>query len=128
MFGLNMTPMIDCVFLLLIFFMTVSQISEVNFENLQLPTLKGSEDQELSTITINVMEDGTIRMGGETVTLPGVVRHVTGELAMQGNDPTRVTVVIRADQRSESRTVNEIVRALNRMDIVRVRLAVQVPQ
>ena len=41
---MNMTPMIDVTFLLLIFFMTVSQVSAVNKEQLELPQLKGSED------------------------------------------------------------------------------------
>ena len=38
----NMTPMIDIVFLLIIFFMTVSQITQVNDEPIELPKLEGS--------------------------------------------------------------------------------------
>ena len=38
---MNMTPMIDVVFLLLIFFMTVSQVSQINRERLRLPKEKG---------------------------------------------------------------------------------------
>ena len=42
---MDMTPMIDIVFLLLIFFMTVSQVSEINKIQLSLPKLEGSDDQ-----------------------------------------------------------------------------------
>ena len=44
---LNMTPMIDVVFQLLIFFMLVPHMSQVNKELLELPKLEGgTEDQE----------------------------------------------------------------------------------
>ena len=33
----DLTPMIDCVFLLLIFFMLISEITQVDFEHMQLP-------------------------------------------------------------------------------------------
>ena len=42
---LNLTPMIDVVFLLLIFFMTVSQVSKINKERLDLPQQQGAEEQ-----------------------------------------------------------------------------------
>ena len=42
---MNMTPMIDIVFLLIIFFMTVNQVTEVSKERLSLPQVKGGEDQ-----------------------------------------------------------------------------------
>ena len=56
--GISMTPMIDIVFLLIIFFMTVSQITYVNDEPLELPQLAGTDDQETSTFTINITSEG----------------------------------------------------------------------
>ena len=41
-----MTPMIDVTFLLLIFFMTVSQVSKLNREQLELPRQQGTEEQQ----------------------------------------------------------------------------------
>ena len=55
-----MTPMIDIVFLLIVFFMTVSQISESNKELLQLPQLEGSQDLQPSTLTVNINRAGDI--------------------------------------------------------------------
>jgi biopolymer transport protein ExbD len=125
---LNMTPMIDVVFLLLIFFMTVSQVSVVNNQRLELPKLEGAIDQQPSLLTINVLQDGQVFVGGEPRTVAEVLLLVADELARQNDDPSRISVVVRADQRGESRTVNELVRALARLDITRVRLAVEVPQ
>ena len=48
---MNMTPMIDVVFLLNIFFITVAQVSEVNNVRLELPRQQGSDDQKPSVLT-----------------------------------------------------------------------------
>lgn len=121
----NMTPMIDVTFLLLIFFMTVNQVSNVNKEQLSLPQLKGSQDQSEGTITINVDPTGKIIVSANTVSLPELVGLLTAELTKADNDPSRLTVVLRADQRGTCRTVNEVITTLVKLDITRVRIAVE---
>jgi biopolymer transport protein ExbD len=125
--ALNMTPMIDVVFLLLIFFMMVSQVSEINLQPIELPKLSGGEDQQPSVMTINVNQQGAVIVGGMTLTVSDVVGLVADELLRVDDDPTRMAVVIRADERGESRTVNELVRALGQMQISRIRLAIRAP-
>ncbi|HAY79624.1 MAG TPA: hypothetical protein DCY79_07445 [Planctomycetaceae bacterium] len=124
----NMTPMIDVTFLLLIFFISVNQITEANNEPVELPKLQGSNDLQPSVLTVNVMEDGQTVVSGETVSIDRFISIVTNELTRQGDDPSRVTVVVRADKRSDARPVNEIVRALTRLQITKIRIAVQVPE
>lgn len=123
----NMTPMIDVTFLLLIFFISVNQITEANNEPVELPVLQGSNDLQPSVLTVNVMEDGRTVVSGEVVSIDRFITIVTNELTRQGDDPSRVTVVVRADKRSDARPVNEIVRALTRLQITKIRIAVQVP-
>lgn len=122
-----MTPMIDVVFLLIVFFMTVTQVSEANREVLELPQLKGSKDQSPQTLVINVTADETVIISGNPVSLTDVVRIARGEIAGAGGNPDMVSVVIRADQKGTSRPVNDIVDAMSRLQIKRVRFAVQVP-
>ena len=98
-----MTPMIDVVFQLLIFFMTIPQVAALTQEPLELPKLKGTEDQQQLTLTINVTEAGDLRMGGQPITIAGLVSYLTDELARVGGDASRLTVVVRADERGESR-------------------------
>ena len=86
----DMTPMIDIVFLLIIFFMTVSQISAVNNERVELPRLEGSEEQQPVVLTINVTQDGEIVVAGNRLTLPNFIRLVSQELVKVGDDPTRL--------------------------------------
>lgn len=128
MADMNMTPMIDIVFLLLIFFMTVTQVSEINSEPVSLPVQEGSDDQQPGAITINVTIDGDVIVGGDTLDSGRLVALVSRELARVGDDPSRLKVVIRADQRSESGAVNQVVKTLGQMAITRIRVAVEVPQ
>src|SRR5690348_5992375 len=87
---MNMTPMIDVTFLLLIFFMTVNQVSVVNKEQLELPQQRGSQDQSEATLTINVDEVGKLFITGEQRTLPEVISLVSDDLQAHGGDPTRM--------------------------------------
>ncbi|HEX5103661.1 MAG TPA: biopolymer transporter ExbD [Pirellulaceae bacterium] len=123
----NMTPMIDIVFLLIIFFITVNQVTEANRTKMELPTLQGSQDQSKAALTINVDEAGEIIIAGQAVSLADLVRIVSAELAGVDNEPSRLTVVLRADRRGNSRTVNEVIRLLTRLDIGRVRFSVEKP-
>ena len=123
-----MTPMIDIVFLLIIFFMTVSQVSEVNRERLELAQQAGSLDQKPAILTINFAQDGSIIVGGVEYELSELIALVADELTRLGDDPTRLTVVLRADRRVVSGVVSDVVRALASMDIRKVQFPVQVPE
>lgn len=124
---MNMTPMIDVVFLLIIFFMTISQASKTNKEHIDLPELKAAEDQRPSMITVNVGGDGRVLVSSREVSVAELVSLVAAELGRLDNDPYRLTMVIRADRQGPSRAVNQIVRAMAGLDVKQVRIAVRVP-
>jgi len=125
---MDMTPMIDIVFLLIIFFMTVTQVSKVNKEQMELAKQKGSEDQQTATITINVTADGEYRVAGNPVSLAQLVALVSRELGALGGDPARLKVTVRSDQRSASRHTNDVMKALSRIGVVHVKNAVESPE
>ena len=125
---MNMTPMIDIVFLLLIFFMTVTQASRIKEEQLELPQQEGSRDKETSSLTINIRQDGQLVMLGRVLQLDRVLTLVNEELARVDNDPRRINIELRVDQRGESRAANQIARSLETLNIKRVSFAVQVPR
>jgi biopolymer transport protein ExbD len=108
--------------------MTVTQVSKLNKEQLELPKLKGTEDQKPSVLTVNVTETGEIRVSGRTLSSGDFVSLVNRELRRVGDDPNLLGIVIRADQRGASAGVNAVVAALNKLQIKRVRIAVEVPQ
>ena len=67
--GFDMTPMIDCTFQLIIFFMLVTDMAAAQIEKLNLPYANKAikeKFEDTTTLLMNVMKDGTIRIGGKT--------------------------------------------------------------
>ncbi|MDP6442559.1 MAG: biopolymer transporter ExbD [Pirellulaceae bacterium] len=128
MADMNMTPMIDIVFLLIIFFMTVSQISKVNHERLQLPQQEGSEDQADGRVTVNVRQNGEIVVGGKVLSIDRLIGVFSNNLAAVGDDPTQMTLILRGDRGARSETANEIVDAARQLGISKIYVTVQVPR
>lgn len=120
-----MTPMIDIVFLLIIFFMTVSQITRTADVSLPLPRVtQGDKDAITSTITINLDEKGTIITGGEKLPLKSVLETIQKNLVKSDNDPSRIKVQIRCHRNCESRHVTALLEALAELGFTHVRSAV----
>ena len=94
--AMNMTPMIDVTFLLLIFFMTVSQVSKLNREQLELPRQQGTEEQKPSIMTVNINQAGQLIVGGTGYHLSELISLLGDEISRLGDDPSRLTVVLRA--------------------------------
>lgn len=61
---MNMTPMIDVVFLLIIFFMVITDMTQQDLEDLQLPVAQNADpdkpDKDEFRPIINVTSDGSI--------------------------------------------------------------------
>src|ERR1051325_6526370 len=78
--GFNMTPMIDVVFQLIIFFLVSSHLAkqEIQFK-LPLPEARsGQKDKptEKPRLTVNVLADGTLLFAGRQVTAEELQVHV----------------------------------------------------
>ena len=64
--GIDLAPLIDCVFLLLIFFMLSSSFMQPAIP-LQLPTSSSKEMPEINRIEVSVNEVGEIHVNNEAV-------------------------------------------------------------
>lgn len=122
----NMTPMIDIVFQLLIFFITCSQVTDAKRQELELAKLPGSEDQAKSELIANVDAKGNLTESGRPSSVPEFAALCLEEARIShGNDPSRLAIVIRVDHRANCRRVNELMSALGKLGNTKVRLAVQ---
>ena len=115
--GINMTPMIDCVFLLLIFFLVATRFEEMEREmNVVLP--QASEAMPLTAkpkeLFVNVDRDGKFIVRGQS--LPAAELLSTFKQAAADN-PGRQTVIIRADKRCVWEHVVEVMNLCNKAHI-----------
>ena len=93
---LNLTPMIDVVFLLIIFFMAASKFAEVEADiELQLPEVAAAAPLTSAPKlrTVSVDRDGAVELDGLAVSLA----EVTATLAAAQSEYPQLSVVIRGD-------------------------------
>ncbi len=121
----NMTPMIDIVFLLIIFFMTVSQITKTADLPIPLPrVVEGDIPGQTATVTINLDRLGNIFIGGERLSLNQALATIEKQLSKFGNDHHRMKITLRCDRNCECRHVSVILKRLANLGFQNVRSAV----
>ena len=115
----NMTPMIDIIFNLLIFFMLVSQFQQLEIEDVVLPPAEAAKVMDYSqyrNVVINIIKgktsslDAVVKVMGrkmkvlEPYTRPNGSQTVGGELtaylvdAASKGDKANLNVILRADE------------------------------
>ena len=99
LFALSLTPLIDVVFLLLVFFLVATEFAEQERE-LRVMLPEASEAQPLTSkpreLFINIDERGRYFVSGKTLTSDEL--HSALKMAWV-NNPDRASVIIRADKR-----------------------------
>ena len=123
--GFNMTPMIDVVFLLIIFFLVSSHLAKQESSmELKLPAaMAGHEDFDQTTtrITINVKRDGSLWLGGQIVEPQQLATRFAELRAEQGEG---LEVRIRGSREAAYSTVEPIMLACTKASIWNVKYAV----
>lgn len=120
--GFDMTPMIDVVMLLIIFFLVTSQFSQSIRTQLELPKQPGQET-EIDTsgdIVVDLLADGTIRLEGESITLDSFIAMVNVEL-LHGNADTQV--LIRPERTGQAMHLNRLCARLSQAGVRAYRIA-----
>ncbi len=95
--AMALTSMLDVIFLLLCFFVTVSVYSQWESEiSIQLPTATTADDPDRlpGEIIANVAKDGSVRVNGATIALP----DLGARLAKIARYYPGQAVIIRADR------------------------------
>jgi len=76
----NMAPLIDCVFLLLIFFIVTTVFVEETGVEIRKPQAASAEDLDKRSILIAVTKDGRVVYGGRDIGIGGVRGVVARQL------------------------------------------------
>jgi biopolymer transport protein ExbD len=124
--GFNMTPMIDIVFLLIIFFMTVSQISRTTGRVVELPRVgAGGKPLETISITLTIDEKGNYLAGDRTMGIDEVIRGVSAEFDRVERRPENLRILVRCDRNAPGSHFNELSRRLDALGIRQVSVSIQ---
>ena len=115
--ALNLTPLIDVIFQLLIFFIVATRFAQTDREmDVELPT--ASEAKPLivqpQEIFVNVDQAGDIFVGGRELTIAQLEEHLD-EAAR--NNPANQSVILRADKRCELNAIVEVINVCNKVGV-----------
>lgn len=100
----NMSPLIDCVFLLLIFFVVTTVFVEETGVDVQKPQATSAADLDRHSIQIAVTADGNVMYGGRDIGVGGVRGVVARQLRER-----EVPVIILADVDSRTAPVVDVI-------------------
>ena len=121
-----MTPLIDIVFQLLIFFLVTAQMAEVTRAQLDLPKEKGEEagDSDKAGLTINVLADGSVVVADETLSEAALDRAIEAAIDAAGG-ADMLKPLVRADRNCDAERLNEVFRRLSSHGLAAIRLATE---
>jgi biopolymer transport protein ExbD len=128
----DLTPMIDMVFQLIIFFMVLVNFSQnEQLEFIQLPSSQLAKPPEGALefpIILHVARNGNVWLGGEELTIQTLQIGLDRELAVlraQGKPAEEANVIIRAHRDTSAGSVQEVIRVCQDRGLVRFALRVK---
>ena len=121
---LNLTPMIDCVFLLLIFFMVTTVFTSSVGLKIELPEAKNWQKIAETKLFLSIDDDGKMELNSKVVTKTSLVSILLGE-----KQRTRtVTLIVKADKNSKHEYTLDIMEVAKNLGIETISLAVEKPE
>jgi len=132
---INLTPLIDVVFLLLIFFVLIAQFSSRQLAQVQLPAPQPSAAKYLyspDVVTITAICDQRGKLQAYQIESQMIGAEQTGVLTQTLLDRHKanpqVEVNLRADRRADGRVIEALMAACARAGISHVNLVAAMPQ
>ena len=111
--GFDLTPMIDIVMLLIVFFTLTSQFTRNDQRAVDLPRERGESAEHVapSTLFLDMDADGRLSEGGEMIELDDVAARVAKSKASNPSGG-KADLMLRADRRCTAAQVNRVASAL----------------
>ena len=123
----EITPMIDVVFLLIIFFMTTAQFARLTRAEIDLPQERGEQEEaEEAGLVVNLTREGQVIINDTEVPLSEMMAMVREEMARSGS-PAGLKLLLRADREASAARLNEIIKQLQDAGVYNARVATEVP-
>ena len=103
-FKLDLIPMINVVFLLLIFFMLTSTTT-LQSKKVELPTAKTAEKNSKQFLIITIDKNGSLELGGKAMTIEALPAHLEKKV----NEKKNTVISIHADKTIEFELFGKVI-------------------
>ncbi|NUM34665.1 MAG: biopolymer transporter ExbD [Candidatus Brocadiae bacterium] len=129
---IDMTPMIDVVFNLLIFFMLVNQMVQVERAELQLPLADQAKEEKMADqkeLILNVHKDGRVEVSGRFMNWVELARLLFEESknSRDSQDNSNRSVLIRGDIDAPYKVIQKVMVECAKQKIYKISFAARIP-
>ena len=117
--GMDMTPLIDCVFLLLVFFMVTTVFKQPYSLRVELPEATQAKVVEEKKLVASITADGRMEINRHPVTL----ENLEQVLLREKSGTHSLTLVVRTDKKTRHRHLLDLFEVAKRVGIEKIPLA-----
>lgn len=121
--NINLTPMIDMVFILLIFFMVTTSFVKETGVTINRPTAKTAERKEQGNILVAITKNGEIWIDRRRIDMQAIRANIE---RLQANNPEGA-VIIQADNHSQSGLLIKVIDQVRLAGIANISIAANKP-
>ncbi len=117
---MNITPLIDCVFLLLIFFMVTTVFKNPAQLKMELPFVDNPQQLDKRQLVCELDEEGNIALNGKVVLMESFDAYLAQEKKTTGNN----SLLIKADVAAKHGKVLQLMKIARSVQIETIAMAV----
>lgn len=122
----DLTPMIDVVLLLIIFFMLTAQFARTLKTPMELPNEAGTgqAEQGPATVVVDLTKDGELRLAAEPIGLEAFLQVVSSDLKRsKAENGQAIDLTVRVDRSCPAIHLNTLAAALTQLGVRNWKLA-----
>ncbi len=112
--GINITPLVDIMLVLLIIFMLVSTVADFNSIDIELPHAATGKEIHTKTVAVMISNTGLFYLAGEKLSSADELKE---KLRIRKNENPEIQVVISADKKTYHENIVRVIDIVRSLEI-----------
>jgi len=119
--GINITPMVDVILVLLVIFMVTANFLKKESININLPKVQAADPNVSQSVQVAITRDGKILLEGQETTEEKLVDNLQRDLKFRPN----MRLTLSADEKLAYGTIMKLMGVIRKAGVSRVALSVK---
>ena len=119
--GINITPMVDVILVLLVIFMVTANFLKKESININLPKVQAADPNVSQSVQVAITRDGKILLEGQETTEEKLVANLERDLKFRPN----MRLTLSADEKLAYGTIMKLMGVIRKAGVSRVALSVK---
>jgi biopolymer transport protein ExbD len=119
--GINITPMVDVILVLLVIFMVTANFLKKESININLPKVQAADPNVSQSVQVALTRDGKILLEGQTITEEKLISTLERDIKFRPN----MRLTLSADEKLAYGTIMKLMGVIRKSGVSRVALSVK---